>query len=137
MAGTSRYTALLDACVLYPALIRDALLSLHVEGLHLPDTDDRHVLAAAVRGHADCIVTANTSDFPRDYVDRFDVEVIHPDDFLVLQIDLDALRAMAVFKAMRARLSRPAVPSDAFVQMFVRAGLVRTAARLGDGRDLL
>lgn len=33
MAGHVRYTALLDACVLYPILIADALMSLTVAGL--------------------------------------------------------------------------------------------------------
>ena len=35
-----------------------------IEGLDLPDPDDRHVLAAAIRGRADVIVTCNLKDFP-------------------------------------------------------------------------
>ena len=34
MAGSARYTAILDACVLYPATLRDLLLSLARDGLH-------------------------------------------------------------------------------------------------------
>lgn len=34
MAGSSRYTAVLDANTLYPAPLRDLLLSLAVEGLY-------------------------------------------------------------------------------------------------------
>jgi hypothetical protein len=34
-----------------------------IEGLHLPDPDDRHVLAAAIRGRADVIVTRNIRHF--------------------------------------------------------------------------
>lgn len=33
MAGSARYTAILDACVLYPATLRDLLLSLARDGL--------------------------------------------------------------------------------------------------------
>jgi hypothetical protein len=45
----------------------DALVSGWEElegGLSLPDQDDRHVLAAAIRGGAQTIITANAKDFP-------------------------------------------------------------------------
>ena len=35
-----------------------------IDSLELPDLDDRHVLAAAIRGRADLIVTYNLKDFP-------------------------------------------------------------------------
>jgi hypothetical protein len=34
MSGSARYTAILDACVLYPAPLRDLLLSLAQSGLY-------------------------------------------------------------------------------------------------------
>src|ERR1017187_7008172 len=37
-----------------------------IEGLQLPDAGDRHVLAAAIRGRADVIITVNLRDFPAD-----------------------------------------------------------------------
>ena len=36
MAGNARYTALLDACVLYPVSVADALMSVAVTGLFAP-----------------------------------------------------------------------------------------------------
>ncbi len=33
MAGTAKYTAVLDACVLYPVTIADILIQLAIEGL--------------------------------------------------------------------------------------------------------
>ena len=40
MAGSARYTAILDANVLYPQLVRDTLLSLAVERLYIGDAED-------------------------------------------------------------------------------------------------
>ncbi len=48
--------------------VRDCMVTGYeplVEGLVLPDPDDRHVLAAAIRANAQAIVTANLKDFPK------------------------------------------------------------------------
>ena len=49
--------------------VRDALITGYeafIETLVLPDPDDRHVLAAAIVGRCDVIVTQNLQDFPED-----------------------------------------------------------------------
>lgn len=45
-----------------------------VGSLNLPDPDDRHVLAAAIIGHADVIVTRNLKDLPAEELDRYGIE---------------------------------------------------------------
>ena len=52
------------------------------------DPKDRHVLAAAVRAAAAAIVTFNLRDFPGASVDPYEIEVIHPDTFLLDHLDL-------------------------------------------------
>lgn len=64
---------------------------------------DRHVLAAAVRGHADVIVTENLKDFPAGSVEPYDVAVAHQDAFLLDQFDLDPT---AVRRALTRQVSR-------------------------------
>lgn len=65
------------------------------------DPKDRHVLAAAVRAGAGAIVTHNNDDFPPDSVEPYEIEVIHPDTFLLDLLDLapgaviDELRVQA------------------------------------------
>ncbi len=50
--------------------------------LHLPDPDDIHVLATAIGGSADVIVTLNASDFPQHTLRAEGVERRDPDGFL-------------------------------------------------------
>lgn len=51
-----------------------------VDSLELPDPDDRHVLAAAVRIGAQAIVTFNLKDFPATALEPLGIEAKHPDD---------------------------------------------------------
>ena len=186
MAGSARYTAILDANVLYPLLMRDVLLSLAhadlysarwsadiqrewmdalvgkfpgqkakiaktadlmrqsipdcmvtgyeslVPSLTLPDPDDRHVLAAAITGHADAIVTLNTKDFPEDVLDPFVIERQTPDEFVVNQIMLNKIRALAALKGMRQRWERPEVTPAALIDLFAQRNMPLTAAHLAD-----
>jgi predicted nucleic acid-binding protein len=141
--SVSSFVALLDACVLYPAPLRDLLLRLAltdlfrarwtdriheewvrsllsqrpdlsrerlqrtrelmdrtvpdclvtgfeelIESLDLPDSQDRHVLAAAIRAQAGVIVTYNIGDFPEDVLDSYGIEAQHPDEFVTHLYDL-------------------------------------------------
>lgn len=193
MAGHARYTALLDACVLYPIAICDALMSVAATGIFaakwtqriddewtrnlegqrkrppgtfdfrrdqmravcpdwevpqqawaplescivLPDPSDRHVLAAAIAGHADCIVTANLKDFPPDILHPLGIDAVHPDAFLVSQLDLAPFVVLPAFKGMRARLKDPEFTPAAFADAMERNGLVETAQYLRQALELI
>jgi predicted nucleic acid-binding protein len=50
--------------------------------LWLPDPADTHVLAAAIAGHADAIVTLNAGDFPRNILAEEGLSRVDPDGFL-------------------------------------------------------
>jgi len=47
-------------------------------GLSLPDKDDRHVIAAAIKGGAQTIITANLADFPAAALGPLGLEAVHP-----------------------------------------------------------
>ncbi len=105
-------------------------------GLRLPDPDDRHVLAAAICGHADAIVTYNLKDFPEEALAPFGLEAQHPDDFILNQIDLNEIAALTAVKAMRARLRNPPVSAAQLIETLEKSGLPACAARLRGAAEL-
>jgi len=105
--------------------------------LKLPDPGDTHVLAAAIAGHADCIVTANLKDFPRELVNPYGIEIVDPDRFIINQWDLDPIQAIAAFKSMRARWKRPETSPEDFAVAFDRVGLLASAQRLREVAELI
>jgi predicted nucleic acid-binding protein len=55
----------------------------------IPDADDRHVMAAAIRGNASAIITANTKHFPAECLGQYGIDCQTPDEFLMHQFQLD------------------------------------------------
>jgi len=108
-----------------------------VEALELPDPADRHVLAAAIVGRCQGIVTANLRHFPAARVAAFKMEVVHPDDFIVNIIDLHPNRALAACKRHRAAMTRSRPDADAFLERYRAAGLIQAHGRLAALRELL
>lgn len=192
MAGSYRYTVVLDACVLYPAPLRDLLLSLASAGIYrarwthliedewvrnlttnrpdikldalrrtiammneavddclvakfeylvnsltLPDPDDRHVLAAAIVGHADAIVTFNLKDFPGQAVGAHGIEVLHPDDFIIAQYDLDPIGVLTAVKTNRGRLQNPPRSAGELIATYEAQGLPQTCTILRNAIHLI
>lgn len=105
--------------------------------LALPDHNDCHVLAAAIAGHADCIVTANVKDFPAVALAPFNIEPLHPDRFILNQLDLAPLRALPALKRMRGRKRNPTLTPEAFADAFERCGLPAVASRLREASELI
>lgn len=181
----SNFTALFDACVLYPAPLRDLLLRLAasdffrarwtdrihdewianllenrkdltaarlvrtrrrmndsvpnclvtdyeglIDTLELPDPDDRHVLAAAIRCQAGVIVSFNLKDFPQEALDPYGLEVQHPDQFVLHQIDLNRGAVAGAVKAQRAALKNPPLTSRELLDKLLQLGMAGTVSEL-------
>jgi hypothetical protein len=67
---------------------------------------DRHVLAAAIRSSAKTIITFNLKHFPADALRQYDIDALHPDEFLVNQFQLDDALVTAKFEAQAAAIGR-------------------------------
>ena len=81
---------------------------------------DRHVLAAAIVGRANVIVTANLGDFPAEALDPYDVDVQHPDDFLCNQWELDEETMVAAIEQWLKDLSNPPQTLEQLLQTLDR-----------------
>jgi predicted nucleic acid-binding protein len=101
-----------------------------IENLKLPDADDRHVLAAAVRANAQVIVTANIKHFPADYLAQFDVEAKLPDDFVLDQLGINDSAVFACIQQIADTRDRPPNNVPGILEELERSGLVRSAAAL-------
>jgi len=63
---------------------KSAMISDYQEGeLWLPDENDIHVLAAAVKGGADTLVTNNLGDFPTRILGNHGILRRDPDGFMI------------------------------------------------------
>lgn len=185
------FVALFDACVLYPAPLRDLLLRLagtglfrarwsaeiHAEWMNavlrdrpdltarlartrakmdeaipdslvtghaaliphlsLPDAGDRHVLAAAIVGRADVIVTRNLRHFPAEALAPYGIKARHPDVFARHMLDLDEAVALAAVRAQREALRNPTPSVAAFLDTLARQELPETVAFLRRRETLL
>ena len=78
-----------------------------IDSLALPDAGDRHVLAAAIRAGAEVIVTYNLRDFPAGTLACFDMEALHPDDFLIGLLDLAPGVVCGTVRRQRDSLRNP------------------------------
>ena len=181
----SAFTVVYDACVLYPADMRDFLMRLATAGLFrakwtdriheewignllakrsdlsrsrlertrdkmngavedclvtgyerfekticLPDENDRHVVAAAIKARADAIVTLNLKDFPEDTLRELGLEPIHPDVFALNQFDLNRGRVIETCRHHRSELRNPRKTPSEYLGILVRAGFPLTVNAL-------
>lgn len=109
-----------------------------IEGLELPDPDDRHVLAAAIYCKAQVIVTYNIKDFPKERLVSFEIEAQHPDLFLRHIIDLAPPQFLKAVKEIRSRLNNPVVSSQAYIdRLLYQHELPLTFAYLKDYVNLI
>lgn len=115
------------------AAIADVLVTGYeplIDSLTLPDPDDRHVFAAAIKSKAQVIVTENIKHFPKSALAAWGIEPKRPDDFVLDQIGLDAKVVYAcVQQIVDSRKRRPETVEDVLAQL-ERNGLTESAAAL-------
>lgn len=96
-------------------------------GIELPDPNDRHVAAAALRGRADMIVTQNIKDFPADIMRSLGLQAIRPDDFLLDQFELDQVSTVRVIVEQSSAMVNPPVSPDELLTRLAKGGVPKFA----------
>ena len=113
--------------------VRDCLVEGYeplIDSLDLPDPDDRHVLAAAIKAGAQAIVTRNLRHFPKGRLVPWNMRAKSPDDFVRDQIDIDRQAVYAcVQQIVDSRTRRPVTIEDV-LQELETDSLVTSAAAL-------
>ncbi len=115
------------------AAVRDCLVTGYeplIEAVELPDPDDRHVLAAAIRARAQVIVTNNLKDFPPTTLDGWDMEAKPPDDFILDQIDLSREAVHSAVQRIADSREKPPATFHDVLAMLEGDGLFKAAAAL-------
>lgn len=111
------FTVVYDACVLFPAPLRDLLMRVGHAGL-------------AVRSGAQVIVTANLKDFPSQTLKTFGIEPQSADEFVLNLIDLAPGAVAAIVSQQAADLKNPPQTREQLLETLLTNGLVRSVARL-------
>ncbi len=103
-----------------------------IESLELPDRDDRHVLAAAIRCGASLIVTLNLSDFPTLILRNFSIEAQHPDDFVLALLDAFPGFVLEAARTHRGSLKNPSKTPEEYLAELKAQGLEKSVSVLRD-----
>lgn len=172
---------LLDACVLFPAPLRDFLMRLSTEGvflprwsatiheewmqnvlklrpdlslaklertrdlmlayqpealvtgfekyiakLELPDPQDRHVVAAAIEGSCEAIITFNLKDFPATVLKPYGLVALHPDMFIVQCFAESPTQVITALQKQHRSLKSPPRSLEELLKTLIQCGLPRT-----------
>jgi hypothetical protein len=106
-------------------------------GLQLPDLDDRHVLAAAIKCDAGAIVTYNLQDFPHSILGPLGITAQHPDRFIEHAFGIDPSAVIEAVRQHRCSLRNPSLSIEQLFDSYLRHELATTVALLRPHAELL
>ena len=108
-----------------------------IETLSLQDRNDRHVLAAAIHGNVSRIITFNLRDFPRHLLDEYEMEAVHPDDFILELFQSAPESVLAAVKRHRTSLKNPPKTTDEYLAILDRQQIPQTVLALRNNMSLI
>lgn len=101
-----------------------------IPSLDLPDLDDRHVLAAAIRAGAQVIVTDNLSDFPAEKIGKYSIQAKSADRFILDLISLDEEKVFRALEKQQKNLKNPPLSIRELLETLEKCGLKSSVSML-------
>lgn len=101
-----------------------------IPSIDLPDENDRHIVAAAIKCNANVIVTNNLKACPSEYLDSFGLSVVDPDTFIADMIDLSPEKCCDAFREMVLAKNKPPYTEREYLEVLRRNKLILTAGEL-------
>lgn len=108
-----------------------------IDGLLLPDINDRHVLACAIHSGAEAIITFNLKDFPDDQLSQYDIRAIHPDEFISDMLSLSPGHVVQAVHNHRSSLKNPPFSINEYLDLLFNQQLPDTVNSLRNFNTLL
>ena len=109
-----------------------------VPSIDCPDPNDRHVIAAAIKGKCAAIITFNLGHFPSDELRKYGIEAQHPDEFIHHQFGLDKAAVVTAAQRIRARLeTKGSYSAQEYLLRLEAQSLPKTVAELSQYASLL
>ncbi|PKR87436.1 PIN domain-containing protein [Pleomorphomonas diazotrophica] len=99
-------------------------------GDHLPDPNDGHVLAAALKAKADVIVTDNLKHFPTEVLSPLGLNALSADVFIANTVALETASAIPALRKMRERFQKPEMDAEQLLIRMEAIGLLETTSCL-------
>ena len=118
--------------------VRDCLVENYehlIDKLSLPDENDHHVLAAAIKAKAEIILTFNLRDFPDDILQTYNLKAISPDKLLAELFDSNDDNFNLAFERQLKSLKNPPKTADELLQILETQRLEETVGKLRNYRD--
>lgn len=95
------------------------------------------MLAAAIKCNASVIVTFNLKDFPKSALKAFDIEPLHPDDFVANLWDIDQAAVLEAAQRQRSSLKNPPYRARQYLDKLLQQKLPETVKLLSKSELLI
>ena len=97
-----------------------------IENIILPDIDDRHVVACAIKASAKQIITFNLKDFPAKTLVNYDLKAVHPDKFITNLLNTNPQKVVQALKKQVLSLKNPPISEDKVLEKLEVCGLTQS-----------